>query len=405
MNARPFAEAREQPVHVLYGGAHLFKSGVAAKMGELALKSLREHAPDAASFASAVEMDPGLAEKVHPRVVAKLEREPVEDLRVDFEDGYGWRRDEEEDAHALAAANEMARGHAEGTLPPFVGIRVKPFGADTRTRAVRTLRTFVRTLVGAGHGLPPRFVITLPKVQGPEEASALATELADLEIQLDLPPKSLCFEIMVETPQAVFDAEGRAAPPAIVAASQGRCVAAHFGTYDYTASLGITAAHQAMQHPVATFAKHVMQVSLAGTGVWLSDGATNVMPVGDTRSVHSAWKLHVRNVRDSLAGGFYQGWDLHPAQLPARFAATYAFFLEALPLATARLKAFVDKAAQASLVGSVFDDAATGQGLVNFFLRGIACGAVTESDLATTGLTPAELASRSFQKIVEARRS
>jgi hypothetical protein len=205
---------------------------------------------------------------------------------------------------------------------------------------------------------------------------------------------------MIEQTQAVIDAGGRVAVPSLVAAGRGRCVAAHLGTYDYTASCGIVAAHQDMQHPACEFAKQCMQASLAGTGVWLSDGGTNVMPVGDRDTVHAAWRLHARNVRASLAGGFYQGWDLHPAQLVARFAALYAFYVEALPAATARLSNFVARAAQASRVGDTFDDAATGQGLLNFFLRGLACGAVSEAEALATGLTLAELRSRSFAEIV-----
>jgi hypothetical protein len=160
-----------------------------------------------------------------------------------------------------------------------------------------------------------------------------------------------------------------------------------------------------MAHPACDFAKHCMQVALAGTGVWLSDGATNVMPVGDRATVHGAWRLEAEHVRRSLVGGYYQGWDLHPAQLVARYAAVYAFYLEALPAATARLSNFVAKAAQATLVGDVFDDAATGQALLNFFLRGLACGAVGEEEALATGLTLDELRSRSFAAILAGRRS
>jgi hypothetical protein len=197
-------------------------------------------------------------------------------------------------------------------------------------------------------------------------------------------------------------------------------VAAHFGTYDYTAACGITAAHQHMLHPACDFAKHVMQVALAGTAVRMSDGATNVMPVGPHRSsttltpaqrhentqvVHRAWRLHAQHTRHSLATGFYQGWDLHPAQLPARFATVYAFFLEGLGAASERLRNFVDKAAQATLVGEVFDDAATGQGLLNYFLRALNCGAITEAEaVARSGLTLDELRGRSFVAILENRR-
>jgi citrate lyase beta subunit len=396
---------RRQPVHTVYGGAQLFKAGISRRLGDLAIKALDDHAPDAAAFSAAVGMPRGLAEKVYPRVVEKLEREPVEDFRIDFEDGYGNRRDEEEDGHAEAAARELARGMREKSLPPFVGIRIKSFTEEQRARSMRSLDIVVSEIILAEKKLPQHFVVTLPKVQIPEQVSALADVLDALERGLGLATGAIPFEIMIEQTQAIFDANGNAALPKIVAASRGRCIAAHFGTYDYTASCNITAEHQNMLHPACDFAKNVMQVSLGGTGIWLSDGATNVMPVGEKQAVRDAWRLHISHTRHSLETGFYQGWDLHPAQLPARFAAVYAFFLEALPAASARLKNFVDKAAQATLVGSTFDDAATGQGLLNFFLRGINCGALREEDALATGLTLDEIRSRSFSKIIESRRA
>jgi hypothetical protein len=226
---------------------------------------------------------------------------------------------------------------------------------------------------------------------------------------------------MVETPQIVLDHDGTSLLPRLVELSEGRLAGAHFGTYDYTASLNITAAHQRMGHPANDFAKHVMQVALAGTGVWLSDGSTAILPVPPHRAVagskltktqlaenraavHQAWRMHYDDVRHSLVGGFYQGWDLHPAQLVTRYAALYSFFLEGIDAAGARLRNFVDKAAQATLVGNVFDDAATGQGLLNFFLRGINSGAVTEAEaLRMTGLTEEDFRGRSFLKILNAR--
>jgi hypothetical protein len=163
-----------------------------------------------------------------------------------------------------------------------------------------------------------------------------------------------------------------------------------------------------------------MQVALSDSGVWLSDGATNVMPAAPHRpaegqtlspaeesenraAVHRGWALHYRHVRHSLRHGYYQGWDLHPAQLPTRYAAVYAFYLEALEAATERLSRFVERAARATLTGDVFDDAATGQALLNFFLRGVSCGAITEDEALASGLSVAELRTRSFLEILERR--
>jgi citrate lyase beta subunit len=422
--AFPGDSPRRQPVHTLYGGAQLFKADAARKLGEVALRTLEEYAPDAEALAKALGLSRTgeLHLTVYQRVAEKLRREAVEDLRIDFEDGYGNRPDPEEDGHAVAAGDEVAQGLAKGTLPPFLGIRLKPLNEELFGRSVRTLDLFITRLAERSEGrIPPGFLVTLPKVTVPEQPAALADILALLEAKLRLKKNTLAMELMVETPQAIFNRKGEVALPALVAAGAGRVVGAHFGTYDYTASCNITAAYQTMDHPACTFARQVMQVSLAGTGVQLSDGATNVMPVAPHRAasgkalsaeqrrqnkevVHRAWKLGYDHIRESLMLGLYQGWDLHPAQLPVRYAAVYAFFLEGLQAASARLEAFVNKAAQATLMGEVFDDAATGQGLLNFFLRGIACGAITEDEALATGLSLEELRSRSFLKILESRK-
>jgi citrate lyase beta subunit len=420
----PGESGRRQPVHTVYGGAHLFKADTAPRLGALALRAFEEYAATPADLAAAVGLREDLAATIHARVDERLRREPVEDFRIDFEDGYGSRPDAEEDGHAEAAAREMAAGLAAGTLPAFVGIRVKPFTEELRERSLRTLDLFLTRLVReTGGRLPENFVVTLPKVTIPAQVSVLANLSDLLEPALGLPARSIRLEIMIETPQAVLDLTGTSNLSILALAGRGRCVAAHFGTYDYTAACGITAEHQSMTHPACDFAKHMMQVAYAGTGVWLSDGATNVLPVPPHRAakdgppltpaqaeenravVHRAWKLHAGHVRHSLVGGFYQGWDLHPAQLVTRYAALYAFFLEGLDAASDRLRNFVQKAAQATLVGEVFDDAATGQGLLNYFLRAVNCGAITEEEaLERSGLTLEELRGRSFVKILERRR-
>jgi citrate lyase beta subunit len=452
----PGETGRRQPVHTVYGGAHLFKSDSAQRLGKVAERALAEYAPDFVVFAQALslpevaqlpdvlsyahdlkarlESDPEsvrlenraawLAHTIYSRVGEKLRREPVEDFRIDFEDGYGNRPDAEEDGHAESAALEVVRGMNEGTLPPFIGIRIKPFTEELRARSMRTLDIFISTvLAGAGNRLPANFVVTLPKITIPEQVAALADLFELIEQQSGLSPGSLKMEMMIETTQSIINARGEINLPSLRRAARGRCTAAHFGTYDYTASCSITAAHQHMTHPACDFAKHMMQVSFAGTGIWLSDGATNIMPVGPHRPsegtlltadqldenrsvVHRAWKLHYDHIQHSLVGGFYQGWDLHPAQFPTRYAAVYSFFLESLDAASERLRNFVAKAAKATLVGDVFDDAATGQGLLNYFLRALNCGALTEPEaLRLSGLTLEELRSGSFVRILKNRQN
>ena len=407
-----------QPVHTVYGGGHLFRADTAPRLGAAARRALAEFAPGPPDLTSALGVPPALAERVYGLIVDKLTREPVEDFRIDFEDGYGNRPDDEEDAHAAKAATEVAQGIRDGTVPPYLGIRIKPLNEELRRRSLRTLELFVEALVAGGGLLPANFTVTLPKVTIPEQVEHAVGALTALEARLGLPERAVSLEIMVETPQAILDGAGRCPLLAIVAAGAGRVRGAHFGTYDYTAGLTITAAYQRMRHPACDFAKHMMQVALAGSGVWLSDGATGIMPVPLHRaealtpaqvaenraSVHRAWKLHYDDARHSLEGGFYQGWDLHPAQLPTRYAAVFTFFLEGLDAAAERLRNFVSKAAQATLVGDVFDDAATGQGLLNYFLRGVNSGAIAEADAASmTGLTLDELAGRSFVRILKSR--
>jgi citrate lyase beta subunit len=398
--AYPGEKPDRQPVHTVYGGAHLFKRDTAAKLGELARRSLAQFAPDPDTLADAVGMAKGqLAAAVYARITDKLDREPVEDYRLDFEDGYGNRPDDEEDGHAISAAQAVAAG----ALPPFIGIRVKSLTGDLGRRALRTLDLFVSTVVEMTGRLPENFVVTVPKITDPEQVMVVDEALSELESKLGV--DRIPIELMLETPQMVIDRDGIVGPRRFVMAGTGRVRGVHFGTYDYTASLNITAAHQSMTHPACDFARDFMQVALAGTGIWLSDGATNVMPVGEIASVHGAWRLHYTHVRHSLMHAYYQGWDLHPAQLPSRYAAVYAFFMEGLDRAGERLSNFVDQAAKATLMGDVFDDAATGQGLLNYFLRAINCGAITEKEaLERTGLSVDELNTRSFLRILEGRR-
>jgi citrate lyase beta subunit len=417
--AHPGESPGRQPVHTVYGGAQLFASDTTQKIGRLAEKAMAEYAPDAAALGEALGVTdhPALA-TIDQRVREKLSREAVEDYRIDFEDGYGNRPDAEEDGHCRTVVAELRKGMADKTLSPFIGMRIKPLNEELRGRSIRTLDLVLTGLVEQG-GIPDNWVVTVPKITIIEQVEFFVNVLDYLESNLDLERGSLVFEAMVETPQIILDASGGSLLPLIFEAGAGRLTGAHFGTYDYTAGCNITAAYQRMQHSACEFAKNVMQVAFAGTGVWLSDGSTTVMPVpvhkGEALSdeqraenvagVHAAWKMHFDDVRHSLSGGFYQGWDLHPAQLVSRYGALYSFFLEGIDAAGVRLRNFVSKAAQATLVGDVFDDAATGQGLLNFFLRGINSGAITEEEaLAMTGLTADEFRGRSFVKIMEGRK-
>jgi citrate lyase beta subunit len=419
----PGEAIERQPVHTVYGGAHLFKTETPAKLGALALETIRNYTPDPSTLARCLGLaDDDLSKIVFERTIAKLQAEPVEDFRIDFEDGYGNRPDSEENGHAISAAQALAAALGRPGRPPFLGIRIKALTEALRMRSIHTLDLFLTTLIAEAAGIPQNFVVTLPKVTVPAQVAALVKLLELFETRHGIGAGTLKIEIMIETPQAIVDSSGSSGIPKLLDAAEGRCRGLHFGPFDYLASCNITSAEANLAHPACDFARHVMQASSAGRGVMLSDGPTNVLPVTKHRApaggslsaeqmaenraiVHRAMRLHFDNVRRSLVRGIYQGWDLHPGQLPARYAAIYSFFLESFETAAARLRNFVEQAARATLVGDVFDDAATGQGLLNFFLRGVNCGAFTEPEALRAGLTVEELRSRSFLEILNRRRA
>ena len=365
----PGALPHRQPVHTVYVAADRYAEHTVAEWRAGALAALDEHGPL-----------PGVDDALEARVRDKLAVEPIEDLRIDFEDGYGVRSDDEEDAAARAAGTAL--GRSAGT--PCVGLRMKSLEGPTRRRAVRTLDLFLEELFAFG-SLPRGFRVTLPKVTSVAQVEAMVEICAALESELAV--ARLPFEIQVETPQAVLGADGTALVARMLHSSAGRCVGLHYGTYDYSAALGVAAAYQSMAHPVADHAKAVMQVAAAGTGVPVSDGSTNIVPVGSREQVRSAWELHQRLVRRSLENGLYQGWDLHPAQLPTRFAATFAFYDDGLEAAARRLRDYLDRAET-----GVLDEPATARALAGFLHRGLSCGALDEADVRRlAGVGPDEL--------------
>lgn len=445
----PFA--MRQPVHVVYGGANLFRSDTPQKLGNIALKSLETYAPNFAEFARAIwlkgadalpiydeaitDLEKRLTENaeavkqenfaawfawtIYRRTIEKLRREPIEDFRIDFEDGYGFRLDAEEDAHAVAASDELAKSFVEKTITPLCGFRIKSLQPETHKRAIRTLDSFLTNLLDkTGGAIPENFVVTLPKISRREEVEVLSELLNEFERRNNLENSRIKIEVMIETPQSIVNEKGEIALRGLIEAGKGRVNSAHFGAYDYTASFGIAGAHQHLRHEACNFARQMMQVALAPLNVRLSDSVTTEMPVavykdGDLTKeqvkenlclVRNAWRKHYNNVTNSLINGFYQSWDLHPAQLPARYAAVYAFFLESAAEQAKRLKGFVERATQANLTGNVFDDAASAQGLLNFFVRAAGCGAMTSEEIIeATGLTIEELSAGSFLKIMEKR--
>jgi hypothetical protein len=435
-----------QPVHVVYGGAHLFKKETPEKLGRIALESQRSYAPDFITFSKAMWLNgadslpdsaetaldlielinsrPEEAEERYPgsafclevfrKTVGRLRSTPVEDFRIDFEDGYGFRTDEEEDAHAESASSALAEILTDGAhdteKPTLFGFRIKSFKRETRQRSVRTLEMFLTNLIDKTAGnVSPDLVVTLPKVSTAAEVEVLAEILEKLEVTLAGKRLGLGIEIMIETPKAVSNLSE------LANCAPGRLRSAHFGAYDYTAALGISSGHQHLRHDACNFARNAMLNEFSQKGIWLSDSVTVEMPVPVHRggpltdaqvrenfaAVRKGWRAHFNNVTHSMINGFYQSWDLHPAQLVARFAAVYAFYLSERGRQMARLKAFVDKASQAVLTGNVFDDAASAEGILNFFRRGCGCGAFEYGSTASeAGLEPEQIRSGNFAEIM-----
>jgi hypothetical protein len=343
-----------QPVHTVYVPADRFDAGTVAAWGAAAAEAFAAHLPAPADLAEVFDLPLDLARAVHPRVAAKLAAEPVEDLRIDFEDGYGVRSATEEDGHAERAARAIAGMRAAGTVPRRWGLRVKSFADGDPGRAIRTLRLMLAGVLDEAGELPAGFVVTFPKVLMEEYLGQFAGCLTGLEAEFGLRPGGLRFEIQVEAPQTVLFLQRS---PDLVPSLDGRLAAAHFGVFDYTAACGLAPHEQRLDHPACDHARHVMQTVFAGTGVELSDGSLAAAPAsGDTADAHALWRRHAELVRHSLAHGFHQGWDMHPTHLVSRYAAVYAWHLARYDEYAERVRAWRERRAAA---GGVLDEPAT----------------------------------------------
>ncbi|MGF1663765.1 MAG: aldolase [Kineosporiaceae bacterium] len=373
--AYPGDPVTRQPVHTCYVPADRAWARTPRMWGDAALALMDRLGPP-----------PG-TEGVAERVRGKLEAQPVEDLRIDLEDGYGHRPDAEEDAHAETAGTTLAALGADPQGPFVSGVRVKGLQPGTRARGLRSLLTVVDAARAGDPGWPRRrTVVVLPKAASAVQVATMAEVLATVETSRGLPPGALRLEIQVEVPQALVGADGRIPVAAMISAGAGRLEGLHFGTYDFSAAVGVSGSHQASDHPLADHAKALMQLAASGTGARVADGSTNRLPVGDDDAVLDAWETHARLVRRALRRGLHQGWDLHPGQLVTRYSATYAFLREELAVAASRLRAYVERSPGRG-DGPTLDEPATARALAGAVLRGVDCGAVEQAEaLAATGL-------------------
>jgi citrate lyase beta subunit len=389
---------RHHPTQVMYGGAHLFSQNTFSKINELSLRAFEYAATSPEQLASLARDDWSLefANSLFERVRQKLRDEPLEDYRIDFEDGYGVRNDAEEDTHARQSAMVLADLASKNKLPKNVGFRIKPLSTAAMRRSLRTLDIFIENFadVFQGSDILKHLTVTLPKVTNAAQVSALAEILDDYEEKRNLGSGFFDMELLIESPEAFISSDGTIPLPSFVAAAGGRCQSLHFGIFDFTSSLGIGSAGQAIDHAACDFARLWMQVTAGlAPGLGISDGIISRLPlvpkISDAHSraeFEESWRYNYRQMIRCLTLGFYQGWDLHPAQLPIRHIANYAFVMKELPSAMARLKTFAEKAATASHVAGMFDDRASVLGLLNFFDRAVKSGVVKDHDLSAQNI-------------------
>ncbi|WP_055481658.1 DUF6986 family protein [Sphaerimonospora mesophila] len=360
----PARETAWQPVHTVYVPADRVTATTVTEWGHAATDLLHRHLFTPADLAGLFECEPDLARPVHDRLRRKLSSEPIEDLRIDFEDGYGPRPPEEEDGHVVSSASAVAAMHGAGTLPRRWGVRIRSFADGDPHRSVRTLDGFLTTVIGRAGELPPGFTVTFPKVLMEDHLGRFARCLEALEAALRLAPGTLRFEMQVEAPQTVLMLQRSAD---LVPSLGGRLAAAHFGVFDYTASLGLPPHEQRLDHPACDHARHVMLTALAGTGVELCDGSLAAAPASDAAAdVRALLRRHAALVRHSLSNGFYQGWDMHPSHLVSRFATVYAFHLARYEDHVERVRAWEDRRRTA---GGVLEEPATIKTLVAALAR------------------------------------
>lgn len=384
-----------QPIHVVYGGADRFDAGTIAKLGEIARRSFAEFAPNADSLTRIFGIGSNVSSEIYSQIKHRLETCPIEDYRVDFEDGLGHRTDADEDSIAVNAARETKVAMAEGVLSPYFGFRIRALGRPTARRAFRTLDLYLTELAGNGGRLPENFVVTLPKVTSPAEIELLVKALADLEAKLAIKDSPIRIEFLAEEPRSLVSSNGVSVLLAMIAAANGRCRGVHLGAYDLMSSIGILSSAQTLSHPICNYARRVMQLSSFGTGVWLADGATNIMPIARHRGngltddqreenraqIEFAWRTHYDNCVRAIDVGFAQGWDLHPAQIPARLVAEFASISRDKDAVFERLRSFTDNMTRSTVTGGQFDDAATVRGLVIFAKKALALGAITPENI------------------------
>ena len=308
----PGDDGRRQPVHTVYVPADRYHPDLPAQWGAAAAACV-EARRDRGGLAA----PPGWIDGSPPRSplasCAKLAAEPIEDLRLDFEDGYGPRPDDEEDARRRGDGEPLA-----DAAPPGPRRRCRPAvqvlrGADPPPRATHP-RPVPRHPARRPAACPTGWSSRCPRSARSSQVAGHGRRSAGGSRRRRTPRRSLRFEIQVETPQLIIGADGTRP---VAAADPRRWRAGHRPALRHLRLQRLAAASprptRPCDHPAADFAK---QVDAGGRRRHrgapvrrLHQRAAGRRPA----QVHAAWRLHAGLVRRALERGFYQGWDLHPA--------------------------------------------------------------------------------------------
>jgi citrate lyase beta subunit len=396
-----FNEGRTQPTHVVYGGAQLFKTGTINKIGTLAVAHFEQYTAQISRCQQ--ELDPNQSVAVWQQAVGRaksmLQHRSVQDFRIDFEDGFGVRSHAEEDQCARTSAEALADELLIGPMKSDIGLRIKALDAATADRAVRTLEIFCASLFAKWTPNETQsLILTLPKVESWQQAETIARICSVVENLHKLPPNFFRLELMIESLGVFSTRDGANDARRMIDSTHQRLQAFHIGSYDLTAQCGVAALDQGMRHPACDWVILNLKAATEGTDIWISDGATATLPLVPHRgeanqltsvqraenesAVYYAWRKSLVDIRGSLRLGVSQGWDLHPHQIAIRYLTLAHYYSVNLPEMHQRMENFTKKKEQATAVGTAFDDAATVRGLVNFFSRGLAIGALQESECA-----------------------
>lgn len=407
-----FRRHSPQPIHVVYGGAQLFKESTLQNLPLKAREYFAQYVADAQSLRQLLgeSWSEEESQKIYATVNRKLTERAIEDFRIDFEDGYGVRDDSDEDADAVRCAHIVANYHNQLAAQDeaiAVGFRVKPLGQGTYKRSLKTLFLILNSYAQSRqnrHDQRHQLMITLPKVESALQVALVQDILAAAEHEYGLPHGFFQMEALIENCEAFMSVlHGRSQLLEIVHAAKGRMAGLHFGVYDFNAALGIAPSCQDLHNDASSAAKFLMQLAVGNCeNVGLSDGVINVIPVRRDGQSDSdfvdACRFNYLKMKKSVEAGFYQSWDIHPSQVWLRMTAMTEFVLRSLPDTIDRLITFHRAAQRAVKTGQVFDDRASVLGLVKFVKLAVASRIVKRDELV--GRSETIMAWRDFEAMM-----